>query len=311
VKGLRLISPRRVEFVDLSRSASEISNDEVIVQIRLSSVSIASAMALYLGKIMPPKYPSILGYEALGIVVKVGSDVKTLTAGSRVLVPAGHDDLVICSAENVIAVPEDIEDDLALLLIIACDADCGVERTLEEPVGPIVVAGAGVLGLLSIFALHRRGFNDIDVIEPLFERRALAKKFGARHALSPENASMWLDSSFTYSFQCSDSVSAFVQLQRLTSWRGRIGVISDANDGDMPLVRDFHDKELTVIACSDEKKYKTFAPDFFNALRNGASEYLNLVYEIRVALEDLPDLFHTMTNYDPRPLKILVVHGSN
>ena len=62
-------------------------------------------------------------------------------------------------------------------------------RTLSAPASTsLLINGAGAIGLLIVQAAIAQGVRDITCIDPDENRRVLARRFGATHTLSPEQA---------------------------------------------------------------------------------------------------------------------------
>jgi len=78
-------------------------------------------------------------------------------------------------------------------LVLAAPLGCGIQtgagavlRSLDcRPGTSIMVAGAGTVGLAAVLAARYRGCLPIVVVEPHANRRALALKLGATHAIDP------------------------------------------------------------------------------------------------------------------------------
>ena len=81
MKALQYTGPRKVEYVDIP--TPEIKDDEVLMKI--SSVGICGTdLHIYNGKMNYPT-PLVMGHEFSGVVEKIGSSVKHLQAGNRVV----------------------------------------------------------------------------------------------------------------------------------------------------------------------------------------------------------------------------------
>jgi L-iditol 2-dehydrogenase len=158
-----------------------------------------------------PKLPAVLGHEPVGVVSAVGEGVTAVAVGDRVAIHhhapcgecrrcrRGHETL--CErfrsvrldpggfAEKVRLVPELVDE----LLPIPDGLD-PVAATFVEPLACVIraqdraglrpgdsllVAGAGVNGLLTIAAAHARSVEAVWVREPRPERLELAERLGA------------------------------------------------------------------------------------------------------------------------------------
>jgi alcohol dehydrogenase/propanol-preferring alcohol dehydrogenase len=157
------------------------------------------------------RYPMVLGHEVVGVVEKVGADVTSVREGDvRLIYPwigcgecrqcrEGHDNR--CAAgQNLgvarpggyaeyIAVPDekylvDIDGiDPSWAATLACSgltAHSAVDKVLPlEPDEPVVIFGAGGLGLTAIAILRARGHRNICAVDVAERNLALARDMGA------------------------------------------------------------------------------------------------------------------------------------
>lgn len=265
---------------------------EVRVQTRLSALSVASELSV----LRDGPFPSALGYQTLGTVTEAGPGV-TLPVGARVVTTLGHAAWGVHGASRVIPVPDDVPDRVALSVILAEETAKGLRRVQPAPHERVLVAGAGLLGLLSVVNLTRAG-HDVSVIEPRAHRQALARQFGAREVYGPEDAPR---DAFDVGVECSAAPAGFAALLGALKPRGRCVVLSDGNWGALTLTPDFHRKELSVVASSDGEDYAVHARWWW---RN-VSPVLEALYPVTVAAADLPDLYARLSTPD-RPVSALV-----
>jgi L-iditol 2-dehydrogenase len=163
------------------------------------------------------QYPQVLGHEPTGTVLKVGAGVTGWQPGDRAaLEPAiycyhchfcmtGHHN--VCENIRFLSMPGDpgyLRDKVNLpainLLPLAPEIDFAV-GTLFEPLAVVlhsmkfvnlrpgetaVVFGGGPIGLLTVAVLRLSGARRIWCVEPVAERRELAKNLGADAALDPK-----------------------------------------------------------------------------------------------------------------------------
>lgn len=156
-------------------------------------------------------YPMVLGHEVVGVVERVGDDVESVRVGDiRLVYPwigcgecrqcrEGHDNR--CAAgknlgvarhggyADYIHVPNekylvDIEGiDPSWAATLACSgltAYSAVDKVLPlEPDEPVVVFGAGGLGLTAIAILRSRGHRNICAVDVAERNLALARDMGA------------------------------------------------------------------------------------------------------------------------------------
>jgi 2-desacetyl-2-hydroxyethyl bacteriochlorophyllide A dehydrogenase len=156
--------------------------------------------------------PLTPGHEPVGVVVQVGPGVQGITEGQRVLVyhrPGcttcpqclsgqpnlcsgpraridGSDaDYLLCWAERLHPMPDDLSWDTAV--VIACQggtAYAPLRRVGASGHDVIVVSGLGPVGLCAVALGTALGATIIG-IDPMKERRALGERFGAARTLDP------------------------------------------------------------------------------------------------------------------------------
>ena len=168
----------------------------------------------------------ILGHEAVGTVVAVGSAVNSIAEGDRVLVPAitscgrcayckrampshcqatggigwifGHlidgtqaEYARVPFAEtSVHKVPEGVTDERVIFLadILPTGYEVGVKNGRVKPGDVVVVVGAGPVGLAAIQTASLAGAARIIALEPAGTRREHSLRFGADVAIDPADA---------------------------------------------------------------------------------------------------------------------------
>lgn len=190
--------------------------DEVVVRIEAcgicgSDLQIAS---------VPPGHPStppvILGHEFVGRIAAVGSAVRDLPVGLRVVMdpdpkcgacafcragrPANCTNIralgvyrdgalaeyVAAPASCAFPISEDVPADLAALAEpLACVVNA-TNRAAVRPGESVVVYGAGAIGLLFTAVFAASGASPVVVVEPNPRRRDVALAVGADHALAPD-----------------------------------------------------------------------------------------------------------------------------
>lgn len=98
--------------------------------------------------------------------------------------PGGYAECLAVPEQCLLPVPDDVEDLLAPLLLDTIGTSAHAVRFIVPIVppdrpGPVLVMGAGPVGLGVIIALRDCGYQDIHVFDPKADRVALAQRFGA------------------------------------------------------------------------------------------------------------------------------------
>jgi 2-desacetyl-2-hydroxyethyl bacteriochlorophyllide A dehydrogenase len=171
------------------------------------------------GEFPPTPYPIIPGHEFAGTVVACGADVRPdLPVGARVAVDpslycgycrkcrAGRDNLcenwaaigdtvngafaefVAVPAVNAYRLPDHLDAQYgAMAEPLAC-AVHGIRRLGPVSGDPVVVIGAGTMGLMMLQLLLHAGAGPVAVVDRVSERLEVARKLGAAQAVTDAGA---------------------------------------------------------------------------------------------------------------------------
>ncbi|BDP42417.1 alcohol dehydrogenase [Deinococcus aetherius] len=295
VRRLTLAAPRAFVWEEVTLPPP--GPGEVRVRTHLSAVSVGSELGVVEGHLPGWSYPCPLGYQTLGLVEAAGEGVN-LAPGTRVVTTLGHVGGGVHRVETALPVPDPVPDRVALAAILGEETHKGIRRVAPGSGERVLVAGAGLLGLLTVFNLTRRGISDVTVTEPDPARRELAVAFGAREVVPPGHVGR---DDFDVGFECSASPQAFAELLAHLRPGGRVCVLSDGNWGALTLPPAFHTRELTVTASSDGQDYPAYA----RWLWGHADPVLARLFEVTVTPEDLPDVFEGLRGL-PRPVSPVV-----
>ncbi len=109
-------------------------------------------------------------------------DISSLIGWNR---PGGYAEYLPVPENCLLPVPDDIEDSLAPLLLDTIGTSAHAVRFVSrvvppEEAGPVLVTGAGPVGLGVILALRDAGYRDIHVSDPNVRRLRIAQAFGAQ-----------------------------------------------------------------------------------------------------------------------------------
>jgi alcohol dehydrogenase len=279
--------------------------EEVLVKTMFSSISTGSELAQFKGEdpiAAGRPLPRKLGYENVAEVMLCGSQVQEFRPGAYVVGTYGHRDYALVPARHLIPIPQPAP--AALLVILGSDTAKGITKLELGLRSPLLVMGAGAVGLLTLFNLAARGYRMIDVVEPELARLALAQKFGARYGFVPDHLPASTDA-YVGGFECSGSGAAFLRLQNQMAPQGQICVLSDARLTPLTLSPAFHDKELRVCGSSNGLDYRTYARWFFaHAKRYPLEE----IFDSQIRFAELPDTLAAMAEGLIRPRKVLVFY---
>jgi len=307
-RSLLLTAPKRLEWI--TEDLPALQPGEVLIQTTSGAISIGTELPQYCGtarSTAPAHYPRMTGYESIGTIITCGSAVQRLSTGDRVVAFYGHRTHGIVPEGKAIAVSNGVSDALALLVILTCDVGKGIRKVGPKPDEPVLITGAGTIGLLTVFMLKAMGIHAVDVVEPRSERCALALRIGARRALSPQEMAM-LSNLYTLAFECSSRNAAFELLQSRMQHAGRICILADGNLEPLVLAPAFHEKELTIVGSSDGWDYQEHAKWYFKVVRDYASE-LEQIFDYYTTADDLISTFEGLANATIAPTKVLVAYN--
>lgn len=148
--------------------------------------------------------PSPLGHELSGVVVEVGSQVRSFRVGEKVIVnplinaigtggPEGgfgeriliRD--VVTHPESLVRIPDSLPLERAALVEPLAVALHGINRVAAQAGETAAVFGAGPIGLAVVLSLRQRGITDIVVFDLSPLRRESALQLGAKIAMDPRD----------------------------------------------------------------------------------------------------------------------------
>jgi threonine dehydrogenase-like Zn-dependent dehydrogenase len=190
--------------------------DEVLIEVEACGICGSDVQIINVPPGHPSTPPVIIGHELVGRVRQVGSAVRDIAIGTRVVVdpdpkcgacascrsgrPANcvnivalgvHRDgalagLVTAPANSIYPIAEEIPSELAALVEpLACVVN-GTNRAALRPGESVVVFGAGAIGCLFIAVLRASGAARIVAIEPSPARAPIARAVGADIVLTPD-----------------------------------------------------------------------------------------------------------------------------
>lgn len=189
-------APRRLEIV--REQIPPLGPTDVLVKVEAIGLC-HSDMPQYLGQsgmgtdkygrraiASPLKYPMYIGHEPVGVVVEVGSQVRSLAPGDKVGGSlGGFADYTVADQKRCIRIPKSVEP-LKYCLPEPLTCIANILQIANPQFGDYVaVIGCGMMGLLTLAGLRHSGAAEIIAIDLSSQRLALAKKYGATRCLCP------------------------------------------------------------------------------------------------------------------------------
>lgn len=166
--------------------------DEVLVRVTVCAVCPTDIRKYRVGNHGVLKFPFNLGHEWVGEVIEVGDRVHDVAVGTRVVgggyagyaeyAPLGGQVLRITDNHPLI-IPDHVSDEEATFVEPLADCIHAVMDQARVRLGDtVLILGAGQMALQQVMIAKAVGATVI-VSEPIAERRAHAKQFGADHVV--------------------------------------------------------------------------------------------------------------------------------
>jgi alcohol dehydrogenase len=187
--------------------------DDVIVRITSTTIC-GTDLHILKGDVPEVEVGTVLGHEAVGVIVDAGSAVSNLRSGDRVLIPAitacGTCDFcrqamyshcrrggwlfgrlidglqaefarVPFADTSLYKVPAELTDEQVIFLadILPTSYECGVLNGQVKPGDSVAIVGAGPIGLAAVLLAQLHSPGQIIVIDPDESRLERACQFGA------------------------------------------------------------------------------------------------------------------------------------
>ncbi len=160
-------------------------NDELLIKITACGVCSGDVFVYQNRQEMAKTYPR-LGHEASGVVAGVGEIVQGFSEGDLVTtfgVPA-YAEYLVTTPNMVVKLPVGVDPVFALGEAIACCVHAG-DRFGTQPGDRVAIVGCGFMGLVCQQLARYQGAEFVVAIDPLEDRRELAKILGADVTIHP------------------------------------------------------------------------------------------------------------------------------
>lgn len=279
------------------------SPNQVMAESIMSTLGNAGHLSIFNGR-TNADFPIPFQCEHLAKIVSCGEEVKELSPGDRVTFTKGLSGRQLVRTMDIIKVPDNIPDEIALLTNAACRIIPGIRQVNTRPDKPILIMGAGAAGLLTLYILQASNRKIVDVVEPIENRRNLAKSLGARWAIAPEELK---DTGGLYpvGFECSRNDEAFKSLQEKMLPSGNISIIHGAKTEPLTLTEHFHQKGLRIIGNSNTGDYQYFSKWFFDSY-TAETDKLKEMFEETVKMSSAVKTFEKIASGKARPINVIV-----
>ena len=186
-KQIIFTAPHKAELLDVE--ICEPKANEVLTEMEYTVVSGGTERAniMAMANAGGNRFPKTLGYCGVGRVKAIGSAVKSVNVGDRVLVYHGfHAKYNIRPEADITKVSDDNIPSLDAAFVIIASMGLGGVRKLEIELGEsAMVMGLGLLGIFAVQFCRLSGANPVIAADLNPERRELALKLGADYAFDP------------------------------------------------------------------------------------------------------------------------------
>ena len=163
----------------------EIGDDELLIKTHSSGVC-SGDLFVYQNRGTMAKEYGRLGHEGSGLVVQAGKNVTGFSVGDWVTsfsLPV-YADYFVSKPSELVKLPPSIEPTFALGEAIACCVHAG-NRFGIKPGYKVAIIGCGFMGIVCQQIARAQLAGDIVGIDPLADRLALSKQFGATALYNP------------------------------------------------------------------------------------------------------------------------------
>jgi L-iditol 2-dehydrogenase len=307
--------------------------DQVLVEIAAVGVCGSDVHYFHDGRIgdYVVETPMILGHEASGVIVAVGSAVGAARIGERVAIEpqracrvceqCKHGRYNLCPFIEFYATPPihgafaqyaviqadfafPIPDSMSLEAAALCEPlSVGIWSNQKAETGPgsrILIAGAGPIGIVVAQVARAFGASEIIITDLAAERREIATRFGATRVIDPavEDVEGLEVDAFIDASGAAPAVRAGIMAVKPA---GRIVLVGmGADDATLPVSR-IQARELTLTGVF---RYANTWPLAIDLVASGRVDLDSLVTG-RFGLDQVEDALRAAT--DPRTLKALVL----
>jgi 2-desacetyl-2-hydroxyethyl bacteriochlorophyllide A dehydrogenase len=250
--------PRQVELRE--EELPQLGDFDMRVRAIASAISHGTEMLVFRGQVpdgleldLPTlqgsfTFPIKYGYASVGRVMQVGAQVVSVRPDDVVFVYNPHQTEYVAPAAFAARLPEGLD---PLLGVFLANVETAVNVVLDAAprLGErVVVFGQGVVGLLVTQLLKRTGASQVAIVDPIAERRALARRLGADLALTPQESADLKE--FDLAIEASGSTTALDQALRSVAFGASVIVCSWYGTKPVALLLGgpFHRRRLRIVS---------------------------------------------------------------
>lgn len=262
MKRIVIKKPYHVKIEDVE--IPSLGPNDVLVKTKVSGISSGTEMTLYRGTFPNLKtkkwnywtdYPIYPGYEAAGVVVKIGRDVQNFSEGDRVVGFGPHAEYAKLSVNELTKIPDGVGFQESTLSVLGSVTMHAIRRANMEYRNTVTILGAGVVGILAMQHTKLSGAEIVIVVDLDRERLKIADDLGADYTINAQIddpvKKVWeiTDIGSDIVIEATGNPEAVKQSLLLARDRGRIVILGyHTKPVELLLGDDFFFKELELRA---------------------------------------------------------------
>lgn len=165
MKAIRVNELGGVDKLSLEEIEKPTPNaDEVLIKVVAAGINYADTMMRSGNYLTKPDLPFTLGYEAAGTIAEIGSDVKHLQVGQRVLamtISGGYAEFATAKANATMPIPDELGFGESTALLVQGLTALGLLNGTKSGDSILVHAAAGGVGTLLVQLAKHKGLKVI------------------------------------------------------------------------------------------------------------------------------------------------------
>lgn len=327
-----LHGPRDLRLDDEPDLPAELEPRQIRLRTLVTGLSAGTELSVYTQRFGDAFYgwnktlPTELGYLNVGRVVAVGPEVTDVRPGEVIYTRKRHrQEYVISEGELFWRVPDGLQPEVAVFAYLLNLGLHALRRGGLVPGERVAVVGLGPIGLAAL-AMARTLGSPVAGVDPVLERRELARRLGAGAVLDP-TAEGFADAVAAFGgeagvdlvVETASTWSAVRTASEVVRQEGRISIVA-LHPGAAeynPIGEHFYRKQLALISTSftpleDYPPHRVRftlrrnCADILEGLADGRISYAPAVTH-QIHFSELPAIFERLANGD-RTMGAVAVH---
>ena len=290
-----------------------LASDAVVVKTVVSTISSGTEKANYIGEenvlgnvdyVLP--FPRYAGYSSAGEVIAVGSGVKSVLVGDRVVISnfrGQHKNYVLLKENNVVKIPNGVDYKDAALTFIASFSLAGLRKVKIEAGESCLIMGLGILGQFAVKFARAMGAYPIIAVDPIEDRRNMALSSGADFVLSPFESDFaskvkeLTQGGVKTAIEVTGVGSALNQTLDCMKPLGRIALLGCTRKSDFTIdyYKKVHSPGITLVGAHTNARPQVDSYPHYFTQNDEVKVILDLINGKRVTLKDVVSETHSPT----------------